>query len=215
MLNAVLGQPGSPLRILCLGAHSDDIEIGCGGTLLRLLGERPGSSVHWVVFSSNADREKEARASASAFLERARGSTVDVHDFRESFLPMVATTVKEKFEELKPVAPEVVFTHRLEDRHQDHRTIAELTWNTFRDHLVVEYEIPKYEGDLGQPNLFVPLTAGTAKTKVDLLMRHFPSQLSRSWFTPETFFALMRLRGIECNASEGLAEAFSVRKLRL
>jgi LmbE family N-acetylglucosaminyl deacetylase len=215
VLNAVLGRPGSPLRILCLGAHSDDIEIGCGGTLLRLLDERPGSSVHWVVFSSNAERELEARVSASAFLQRAGGSTIDVHAFRESFLPMVATDVKERFEALKPVAPEVVFTHRLEDRHQDHRTIAELTWNTFRDHLIIEYEIPKYEGDLGLPNLFVPLSADTAKRKVDLLMRHFPSQLSRSWFTPETFLALMRLRGIECNASEGVAEAFTARKLRL
>jgi LmbE family N-acetylglucosaminyl deacetylase len=213
VLNALLGEPGSPLRILCVGAHSDDIEIGSGGTLLRLVRERPGSSVHWAVFTSDAEREREARSSAAAFLEGAAARSMDVHALRESFLPMVATDVKERFEALKPFAPDVVFTHRLEDRHQDHRTVAELTWNTFRDHLILEYEIPKFEGDLGHPNLFVRLDADTARAKVDLLMKHFPSQLSRSWFTPDTFFGLMRLRGIECNA--GLAEAFTARKVRL
>ncbi len=212
MLGATLGKPGAPLSLLCLGAHCDDLEIGCGGTVLRLLEEHPGSTVRWVVFASNPEREAEARASAAELLGD-RGQ-VEVDSFRESFFPFVGAAIKDRFEQLKAsVRPDLVLTHRSRDLHQDHRTIGELTWNTFRDHLIAEYEIPKYEGDLGQPNLFVPLTAAVARRKVSLIMKHFRSQAGRRWFRPETFEALLHLRGIECNAPDGLAEALYVRKL--
>lgn len=202
----------SPLRILCLGAHSDDIEIGVGGTLLRLLSERE-CSVHWVVFAASPERTKEARSSAAAFLENAKEWTVAVKSFRESYFPYVGAEIKDCFEELKrAIQPDVVFCHRRADVHQDHRTVAELCWNTYRDHLVLEYEISKYEGDLGQPNLFVPLSLATAERKVALLMEHFPSQTGRSWWRADTFHGLMSVRGVECNAQEGRAEAFYLRK---
>ena len=215
MLPLTLGRaPRAPLRILCLGAHSDDIEIGCGGAVLQLLAEYPGSSVHWVVFSANPEREIEARASASEFLAGASESVVTVKTFRESFFPYVAADIKEFFEEIKrSVTPDLVLCHHRHDLHQDHRTIAELTWNTFRNHLVAEYEIPKYEGDLGKPNFFVPFSRAVADKKVDLLMRHFATQGARSWFRPDTFQGLMSIRGIERNAPEGKAEAFHVRKM--
>ncbi|HKQ71641.1 MAG TPA: PIG-L deacetylase family protein [Polyangiaceae bacterium] len=203
----------APLRILALGAHSDDIEIGCGGTLLRLLADHPGSSVSWVVFSATPERDIEARASAAAFLTDAGEAVVTVKAFRESFFPYVAVDIKEFFEQLKPTQPDVVLCHHRHDLHQDHRTIAELVWNTFRNHLTLEYEIPKYEGDLGTPNLFVPLSRQTADRKVELLLKHFASQAGRSWFRPETFHGLMSIRGVECNAPEGKAEAFHVRKM--
>ena len=217
MLSATLGTvPGQPLSILCLGAHSDDVEIGCGGTLLRLLSEHPGSQVRWVVFSATDEREAEARASASAYLGDAAVGVVDVHRFRESYFPYVGAEIKDAFEQLKAdVQPDLVFTHRRDDEHQDHRTIAQFTWNTFRNHLVAEYEIPKFEGDLGHPNVFVPLSQDDADRKVDLLMLHFGSQRSKGWFRPETFRATMALRAIECNAPDGWAEAFHVRKLVL
>jgi len=211
---APAGQP--PLRVLCLGAHADDIEIGCGGTLLRLLAERPGSSVHWVVFSADAIREREARASAADFLAQAASATVDVKAFRESYLPAAWADVKDAFEDLRRrVDPDVVFCHRRRDEHQDHRVVAELTWNTFRDHLVLEYEVPKYEGDLGHPNVFVPLARATAERKVELLLRHFVSQAARPWFRADTFHGLMALRAVECHAPEGRAEAFHARKVVL
>ncbi len=214
MLSATLGKAGSPLTILCLGAHCDDIEIGCGGTLLRLLAERPGSAVRWVVFSSNPEREREARACADGFLAGAARREVEICSFRESFFPFVGASIKEHFERLKgDVQPDIVLTHHVRDLHQDHRVVAELTWNTFRDHLIVEYEIPKYDGDLGQPNLFVPLAGAVAQRKIEMLLRHYGSQSARRWFRAETFEALMRLRGVECNAAEGLAEGFHVRKL--
>jgi LmbE family N-acetylglucosaminyl deacetylase len=203
-----------PLRILCLGAHSDDIEIGCGGTILRLLAEHPGSTVHWVVFSATSDRELEARASAADFLRDAGASTVLVRGFRESFFPAVWVEIKEFFEKVRrTVEPNVVFCHHRADMHQDHRTVAELTWNTFRNHLVLEYEIPKFEGDLGSPNLFVPLTRAVADRKVELLLKHFASQAQRTWFRADTFHGLMSIRGVECVAAEGRAEAFHARKL--
>ncbi|HWA75705.1 MAG TPA: PIG-L deacetylase family protein [Polyangiaceae bacterium] len=206
----------APLSLLCLGAHSDDIEIGCGGTLLRLLAERPGSSVDWVVFSANADREKEARASAADFLASAGRSNVIVKNFRESYFPYVATEIKDFFEQIKQsTRPDVVLAHHRHDFHQDHRTIAELTWNTFRAHAILEFEIPKYEGDLGTPNVFVPLPRAVADRKVELLMKHFPSQAHRTWFRPDTFHGLMSVRGIECAAPESRAEAFHARKLVL
>ena len=214
MLPATLGPGGSaPLKILCLGAHSDDIEIGCGGTLLRFLAERP-CEVDWAVFSATPEREGEARASAGAFLEGASKSNVRVHAFRESYFPYVATDVKDAFEALKKsVKPDVVFSHHRHDVHQDHRLMAELTWNTFRNHVVLEYEIAKYEGDLGTPNAFVPLPRAVADRKVELLLKHFPSQASRTWWRPDTFHGLMSIRGVECNAPEGRAEAFHVRKI--
>jgi LmbE family N-acetylglucosaminyl deacetylase len=214
MLPAILGNGGTPLSILCLGAHCDDIEIGCGGTLLRLLADRPGSNVLWVAFASDSRREREARATAAEFLAGADQSEITIERFRDGYLPTQFAEVKEYFETIKRRAsPDLILTHHRADRHQDHRTIAELTWNTFRNHVVLEYEIPKYEGDLGHPNLFVPLAAETARRKIALLMAGYPSQASRSWFRPETFEALMRLRGIECNAPEGYAEALHAPKL--
>jgi LmbE family N-acetylglucosaminyl deacetylase len=219
MLGVGLGPSGAPLTVLCMGAHSDDVEIGCGGTLLRLLAERPGSRVHWVTFSASGARAGEARASAEAFLIDAAAVHVTLHDFRDGYFPAVADDVKDACEQLKSdldasgVVPDLIFTHRRADAHQDHRTIGELTWNTFRDHLVAEYEIPKYEGDLGHPNLYVPLTAAVAERKVELLMEHFGSQRSRRWFRPEVFRASMALRAVECNAQAGFAEAFHAPKL--
>ncbi len=217
MLPVALGDvPRGPLRVLCLGAHSDDIEIGCGGSVLRLLEEHPGSSVHWVVFSATGPREREARESASDFLGRAGHSTVVAKTFRESFFPAEWSDIKGYFEEIKRAfAPDVVLSHHHRDLHQDHRVVSELTWNTFRSHLVLEYEIPKYEGDLGQPNFFVSLPRATADRKVDLLMRHFQTQGARAWFRPDTFHGLMSIRGVECQAPEARAEAFHARKLVL
>jgi LmbE family N-acetylglucosaminyl deacetylase len=213
MVPLSLGAGAAPLTVLCLGSHSDDIEIGCGGTILTLLTERPGTRVHWVVFSADDAREAEARGSAAAFLADAKESTVIVHRFRESYFPYL-DEIKDAFESLKrDVAPDVVFTHRRDDEHQDHRTVAGLTWNTFRDHVVLEYEIPKYEGDLGHPNVFVPLRPEIAERKVELLVEHFGTQRSKRWFRPETFRGLMALRAVECNAGTGSAEAFHARKL--
>jgi LmbE family N-acetylglucosaminyl deacetylase len=217
MLGLTLARdPETPLRVLAIGAHADDIEIGCGGTLLRLVGEHPQVSVDWVVLSGLGERAGEAADSAAAFLQGAAETRVTVERFRDGFFPYLGGAVKEFFEQLKTrVAPDLVLTHRLEDRHQDHRLVAELTWNTFRDHLVLEYEVPKYEGDLGQPNLFVPLTQDQCERKVELLRKCFPSQAGRAWFSDDTFMALLRLRGVESNAPGRYAEAFHARKLVL
>jgi LmbE family N-acetylglucosaminyl deacetylase len=214
MLTALLGKPAAPLTILCLGAHCDDIEIGAGGTILRLLAERPGSTVRWVVFSSNAERAGEARRSAAEMLAEAAHVQVELMEFRESFFPHQAAAIKDQFERLKAsIHPDLILTHRPQDLHQDHRTLGELTWNTFRDHLVLEYEIAKYEGDLGQPGVFVPLSTAVARRKVELIVKHFPSQAKRRWFKAENFEAMLRVRGIECNAEDGFAEAFHARKI--
>jgi LmbE family N-acetylglucosaminyl deacetylase len=217
MLQLGLGAaPSGPLRLLCLGAHSDDIEIGCGGSLLRLLHERPGSSVTWVVFAAPGERSEEARQSAQAFAAAAGSLEIEIHAFRESYFPYVGAEIKDAFEQVKQRAtPDVIFSHRADDMHQDHRVVADLTWNTFRNHLILQYEIPKYEGDLGTPNVFVPLDRALAERKVELLLKHFPSQAHRTWFHPDTFQGLMSLRGIECNAPGGCAEAFYTRKLVL
>jgi LmbE family N-acetylglucosaminyl deacetylase len=214
MLAASLGAPGAPLRILCLGAHCDDIEIGCGGAVLRLLADRPGSTVRWVAFASNPTREVEARAGAGAFLEQAADRQVVIHKLRDGYLPFQGAEVKDAFEAAKAdFRPDVILTHHRHDRHQDHRMIAELTWNTYRDHLILEYEIPKYEGDLGLPNLYLPLPEPVARRKIELVLRSYPSQAGKRWFRPGTFEAVLRLRGIECNAPEGFAEAFHATKL--
>jgi LmbE family N-acetylglucosaminyl deacetylase len=200
-------------RILCLGAHSDDIEIGCGGTLLRLLATQMNVTCHWVVFTAEGPRAREARTGARRFLRGAARSTVTLHPFRNGFFPSQTAEIKAAFEELKTaVSPDLIFTNYRGDLHQDHRTIAELTWNTFRDHTILEYEIPKYDGDLGVPNLFFRLDGRTARRKVRLLLQTFASQRDKDWFTEDTFLALLRLRGMECRAPERFAEAFYCRK---
>ncbi len=206
---------GAPFRILCLGSHCDDIEIGCGGSILRLLSLIPEAEITWVVFASSPEREQEARSSAALFLEGARHKEVIVKDFRDGFFPFEGAQIKAHFEELKRTTPELIFTHNRMDAHQDHRLIAELTWNTFRNHLVLEYEIPKYDGDLGQPNLFVPLDPEFYEKKVRCIMNSFHTQRTKPWFQKETFLGLMRLRGMECVAPSGYAEAFYCRKLVL
>lgn len=203
------------LRILCLGSHSDDIEIGCGGTILRLAEQYPGATFHWVVFSATDVRAEEAQRAASLFTSSGRLEGPVIKTFKDGFLPFAGSEVKAVFEELKDISPDVIFTHNRKDAHQDHRLIADLTWNTFRDHLILEYEIPKYDGDLGQPTFFVPLKTETYQHKIRLIMETFQSQRSKHWFQQETFLSLMRLRGMECNAPSGYAEAFYCRKLVL
>jgi len=200
------------LEILCLGAHCDDIEIGCGGTLIELLATVPNVRVNWTVFSSDAVRAAEAREAARQVLGD-RAVSIDVLEFRDGHFPYVGSEIKECFESIKQrVRPDLVFTHWLSDRHQDHRTIGELTWNTFRNHLILEYEIPKYEGDLGNPNLLVPLSEQALAKKIATIRGAFVSQREKSWFSESTFRSLARLRGIECNAPSGYAEAFHCRK---
>ena len=214
MLN--LSATESPRRVLAIGCHADDIEIGCGGTLLTLAHSNPGLEVDWVVLAAPGERGAEARASAAAFLDRVAQVRVEVHDFRDGFLPYVGGAVKDVFEELKGrVEPQLVLTHAGYDFHQDHRLACELTWNTFRNHLILEYEIPKVDGDLGRPNVFVPLTAAIVEEKLALIDRHFPSQSGKHWFDRETFLGLMRLRGMEAVAPDRYAEAFTCRKLVL
>ena len=210
-----LGPAGSaPLRrLLVIGAHSDDIEIGCGGTLLRLIAETPGLEVRWVVLSAHGERIAEARRSAEAFLQPVERREIILRSFRDGFFPYEGAQVKELFESLKAgFAPDLVLTHYRGDLHQDHRLVSELTWNTYRDHLILEFEIPKYDGDLGQPNLFVRLDEATCRQKVANLLEHFPSQRSKRWFTDDLFLSLLRLRGMECNAPSRYAEAFYCRK---
>ncbi len=214
MLRLSLETDGPPILLL-LGAHSDDIEIGCGGTVLTLLERHPGARVHWVVFSACGERADEARAAAKRFLAAAGAAEVMLHTFRDGFFPAEYTAIKEVFEGLKALRPDLVLTHRRSDHHQDHRTLAELTWNTFRSHLVLEYEVPKYDPDLGNPNLFVPLTREAAEAKVAALMACFGTQRSRAWFTPDTFLGLMRLRGVQCASPTGLAEGFFAHKICL
>ncbi len=204
---------GGPRHILCLGAHCDDIEIGLGGTLLRLAADHPEAQFHWVVFSGNDRREAETRACAKRLLGDAGGLDVEVLRFRNGYFPYVGDAIKDAFEQLKSrLAPDLVFTHYRDDRHQDHRAVSDLTWNTFRDHLVLEYEVPKYDGDLGQPNVFVTLDDEQRQGKVDAVMECFASQAHRRWFQRSTFDALMRLRGMEANAPSGYAEGFYGRK---
>ena len=207
---------GDRLSVLCLGAHSDDIEIGAGGTLLSWLEQGIRLDVHWCVLSGIDERGIEAKASATDFLAEAAGRTIEIMNFRDGFFPEQGEQIKVWFEALKArVNPDVILAHRGDDAHQDHRQVSRLVWNTFRDHLVLEYEIPKWDGDMARPNLYVPVSASAMKRKVDLLMSHFGSQRSKQWFDPETFLGLARLRGMECRASERYAEAFVARKLSL
>ena len=213
---SLFGEAGAARRVLALGAHADDIEIGCGGTFLRLLSERNDLDVTWVVFCSTADRAREAEASAEQFLKGAAGKRVIVRSHRDGFLPVEWARVKEEFEELKrELSPDLIFTHYREDRHQDHRVVSELTWNTWRNHPILEFEIPKYDGDFGTPSVFVPLSLATLERKIDLVLRAFPTQAGKGWFTADLFQAVARIRGMECQAEERLAEAFYCRKLVL
>jgi len=206
----------SARRVLCLGAHCDDIEIGCGGTILRLLREQPRCEIYWKVFSSTPARKREAIKSAGLFLAGVKLRKLVIRNYDDSYFPSLHSRIKIDFEKLKDqFAPDLVLTHYRHDLHQDHRVICELTWNTFRNHLILEYEIPKYDGDLGAPNFFVGLDRATCERKADYICRSFVSQRKKHWFTAETFLALQRLRGIESNAPGGFAEGFHCRKLLL
>jgi len=213
-LNLRGGSDGA-LKVLCLGAHSDDIEIGCGGTILQLLQQYPEIKFYWVVFSACGVREAEAQRGADSFAGSKQLERALFKQFPDTCMPFVGADVKSCFEELKTISPDLIFTHNRKDAHQDHRLISELTWNAFRDHFILEYEIPKYDGDLGQPSVFVPLESDVYKKKVQCIMDAFPSQQSKRWFDESTFLSLMRLRGMECNAPSGYAEAFYCRKLVL
>ncbi len=206
----------SGASILLLGAHCDDIEIGMGATILQLVRRYPEANFCWVTLSSDPERERETRTAAEALLEGAKYRRVIVESFRGSYFPYVGAEIKNFFETLKAsLAPDVVFTHCRHDLHQDHRVTSELTWNTFRNHLILEYEIPKFDGDLRTPNCYVAVSARDLRQKIDILMTSFPSQLGRPWFTRGTFEAIARLRGIESNADEGYAEGFYCPKVVL
>jgi len=214
MLPLRIGQSESaPRRVLAIGAHPDDIEIGCAGTLLKLIEKNAVSEVRWVVLSGEGERASEARRSAEALLDTVPRSQIVVGDFPDGFFPYEGQRIKGFFEQLKAeFSPDVVFTHQRADLHQDHRLSCELTWNTFRDHLILEYEVPKYDGDMSAPNAFVPLDERLRRRKIDHLMSHFGTQLSRRWFREELFSSLLRLRGMECNSPSSYAEAFFCRK---
>jgi LmbE family N-acetylglucosaminyl deacetylase len=206
---------GGPGHVLCLGAHCDDVEIGCGGTLAELGKRFPRAQFHWVVLSGDEVREAETR-DAAARIHGGAACEVEVARFRGSYFPAASAELKDHFEALKArLDPDLILTHRLEDRHQDHRVVAELTWNTFRSHTILEYEIPKYEGDLGLPNLYVPLPRAAVDEKVEMLMKCFPSQRQRAWFSEDLFRGHLRVRGVECNSPSGFAEALYARKLVL
>jgi LmbE family N-acetylglucosaminyl deacetylase len=208
---------GTPVRrVLAIGAHSDDLEIGCAGTILTLARANPGLAVDWVVLAASGDRADEARRSAQVLLGDGAEGSVEVLGFRDGYLPHTAGAVKDAFEELKGrVEPDLVLTHTRDDLHQDHRLVCELTWNTFRDHVVLEYEIPKWDGDMGRPNVYVPLDESVVREKLDLLGAHFETQRGKDWYDVDVFRGLMRIRGMECRAPSGYAEAFVARKLTL
>jgi len=204
---------GNP-KILCLGAHPDDIEIGCGGAILKLITETPNIQFYWVVFSGNKERTKEARQSANLFLREAFSKTIKVQQYRESYFPFIGTEIKDFFEEIKKeFSPDLIFTHYTNDAHQDHRLLANLTWNTFRNHFILEYEIPKYDGDLGTPNLYFHLDECVVRKKVGFICDTFKSQKGKGWFSEETFKSILRIRGIESNSPSKYSEAFYCRKI--
>ena len=206
----------SPLRILCLGAHSDDIEIGCGGTVRHLIERNAPVEIDWVVFSGSPVRAREARRSARTLAKGARSLRFVTRQFRDGFFPSQTVRIKEEFERLKRrSAPDLILCPWREDAHQDHRIVAELAWNTFRDHLILEYEIPKYDGDMASPNLYVPLDEEICRVKVGHILEAFPSQAGNQWFSEDTFWSVLRLRGIECNSPSRFAEGFYCRKVTL
>jgi LmbE family N-acetylglucosaminyl deacetylase len=202
----------APLRVLVLGAHSDDAEIGCGGTILQLIADGAIGSVCWVVLSGQGPRIDEARASAEAMLAGVADREIRQPGFRDGFFPYDGADIKGFFEDLKGFQPDLILTHQRHDLHQDHRITCELTWNTFRNHLILEYEVPKYDGDMGRPNLYVPIDEEIRRRKIEHLMEHFATQASRHWFKEELFSGLLRLRGMECNSPTAHAEAFYSRK---
>jgi LmbE family N-acetylglucosaminyl deacetylase len=209
-------RPDEKLSVLCLGAHSDDIEIGAGGTLLSWIAMGARLEVHWCVLAASGARRAEAQASATAFLAGAASSNIELGPFEDGFFPYQGAEIKRWLKRLSgALDPDLVLTHRRSDAHQDHREVCQLTWNLFRDHLILEYEIPKWDGDLDRPNVFVPLTDAVLERKIELLRSHFGSQRSKDWFDAETFRGLARLRGMECRAAERWAEAFVARKARL
>jgi len=211
-----LAKPGDRLSLLCLGAHSDDIEIGAGAMLLGLMERGVKLDVHWCVLSGGGVRDDEARKSAADFLAKAAGAKIEIMSFRDGFFPEQGEAIKQWFEALKGrIDPDLILTHRRDDAHQDHQLVCRLTWNTFRDHQILEYEIPKWDGDIGQPNVYVPVSAAALARKIELLMAHFGSQRSKQWFDDETFRGLARIRGMECRAPERYAEAFFARKVAL
>ncbi len=209
-----LFSPGEPVAVLCLGAHADDLEIGAGGTILTWIASRALLDVHWCVASASGARREEAQASAQAFLAGAANATTALGSFTDAYLPYDGGEVKRWVEAQKPrMRPDIVLTHWSGDAHQDHRLISELAWNVFRDSLILEYEIPKWDGDLGRPNVYQPIEETILARKIALLDQHFASQRTKDWFDPEIFRGLARLRGLECRAR--FAEAFHVRKLVL
>lgn len=213
MLN-IMGNISAMKNILCLGAHCDDIEIGCGGTILKYAQENKDLKVYWVVFSSDEDREKEAIRSANDFTKNIKEKTIIINRFRNSYFPQCWGEIKDYFESIKQIfSPDIIFTHCKGDLHQDHRIIHELTWNTFRNHLIMEYEIAKYDADLGSPNAFVCLDYDVSKEKVGYIMKHFRSQVDKAWFTEDFFMSIMRIRGVESNSAGRFAEGFFCRKL--
>ena len=205
-----------PLRLLCLGAHCDDIEIGCGGTILKLATAGRRIDVHWIVFSSDERRKQEALKSAEGFLCHVNTKKISIHELRDGFFPYLGYVLKERFEQLKAeISPDLILTHYRNDLHQDHRLVSELTWNTFRNHLILEYEIPKYDGDFGSPNFFVLLDESICRRKIDTILDVFQSQNGKRWFSRDLFAAVLRLRGMEANVSSGYAEGFYCRKANL
>jgi LmbE family N-acetylglucosaminyl deacetylase len=214
MLKVRFFEENQKLNILCLGAHPDDIEIGCGGTVLRLIEELPEAQFYWIVFSGDEKRGKEACESAKVFLKKVKAREINVQDFRESYFPFIGARIKDYFEKLKnEFSPDIVFTHYANDAHQDHRLISNLTWNTFRDHFILEYEVPKYDGDLGTPNLYVHLSESDVRRKIKYIFDIFRTQKEKQWFSGETFRAILRIRGVESNSPSKYAEAFYCRKI--
>jgi len=202
------------LKILCLGAHADDIEIGCGGTILKLTGEAREAELYWVIFSADRERRKEVSNGAEAFTKNVKSKKIDIFQFRDSYFPFAGTEIKDRFEELKTeFAPDLIFTHFRDDAHQDHRLISELTWNTFRDHFILEYEIPKYDGDFGNPNFYVHLSESLVQKKMECIFEIFKTQREKQWFTEETLRSVLRIRGMESNSPSKYAEAFYCRKI--
>jgi LmbE family N-acetylglucosaminyl deacetylase len=215
LIDLRLARPGDRLAVLCLGAHADDIEIGAGSTILKWIETGIRLDVHWCVLSADGARAAEAEASARSFVAGAASHRIELASFRDGHYPYIGGELKAWMEDLKNrVHPDVILTHSV-DAHQDHSEVSSLTWNTFRDHLILEYEIPKWDGDLGRPNFYVPVDAGHLQRKIDLLLAHFGTQRSKDWFDADTFRGLARLRGMECRSPSGYAEAFFVRKARL